>query len=108
MFWTKDEETNRRKVFPGSLSTLMFLVKVKCVRPAKQTILGINLLVQAMSDVKQINASEAFLGLDEKTKGCQNEVTLEDCWMQKFLKGGMDGCKCIPYSFKNYSNQEVI
>ena len=78
------------------------------MRPGRQTILGINLLVRAMSDVKQISASEAFLGLDEKTKGCQNEVTLEDCWMKIYLKDGIDRCKCIPYSFKNYSRQEVI
>ena len=61
-----------------------------------------------MSDVKQIDASKAFLNLDERTKGCQNEVTLEDCWMQKYLKDGKGQCKCIPLSFKNYSTLEVI
>ena len=35
-------------------------------------------------------------------------VTLEDCWMQIYLKGGMDRCNCIPYSLKHYSTQEVI
>ena len=62
----------------------------------------------ALSNVKQIDATEAFLSLDEKTRGCQNEVTLEDCWMKIYLKDGMDRCKCIPYSLKNYSKQEVI
>ena len=61
-----------------------------------------------MADAKQINASEAFLGLADYKKGCQNEVTLEDCLMKIFLKDGMDACKCIPYSLTNYSTQEVI
>ena len=61
-----------------------------------------------MSDVKKIDATEAFLGIAESTRGCQNEITLEDCWMKKYLNSGMDRCKCIPYSFKNYSTQEVI
>ena len=61
-----------------------------------------------MSDVKQIDATEAFLNLDEKIRGCQNEITLEDCWVKKYFKDGIDKCQCIPYSFKNYSIQEVI
>jgi hypothetical protein len=61
-----------------------------------------------MSDVKQVDATEAFLGLAENSRGCQNEITLEDCWMKKYLKDGIDKCKCFPLSFKNYSTHEVI
>ena len=61
-----------------------------------------------MSDVKQIDATEAFLNLDEMIRGCQNEITLKDCQVKKYFKDGIDKCQCIPYSFKNYSIQEVI
>ena len=62
----------------------------------------------ALTAVKEIYATEDFLGLDEKTKQCQSEETLEDCRMEKYLKDGLNKCKCTPYGIRNYSNVEVI
>ena len=62
----------------------------------------------ALSAVKEIDVTEAFLGLDEKTKLCQNEETLEDCWMENYSQEGSNKCKCTPYSLRNYSKVQVI
>ena len=62
----------------------------------------------ALSVVKEIDVTEAFLNLDEKTKMCQNEETVEDCWMKNHFKEGIKKCKCIPYGLRNYSKVEVM
>ena len=61
----------------------------------------------ALSAVKEIDVTEAFLGLEEKTKLCQSEETSEDCWMKIYFKEGLVKCKCTPYSLRNYSKVEV-
>ena len=62
----------------------------------------------ALTAVKEIAVTEAFLGLDEKDKKCQSEETPEDCWMKNYLKEGLNNCKCTPYGLRNYSKVEVI
>ena len=62
----------------------------------------------ALTAVKEIYGTDAFLGLDEKTKLCQIEETLEDCWMKSYFKEGSDKCKCTPYGMRNYSKVQVV
>ena len=61
-----------------------------------------------LTDVKEIDVTEAFLGLEDKTRLCQSKETLGDCRMKKYLKEGVNNCKCIPFGLRNYSNDEVI
>ena len=61
-----------------------------------------------MSDVKKVHATAAFLRLDDKTTNCQNVEIHEDCKNRKFLKNGIEKCKCIPYGIKRYSSMKVI
>ena len=62
----------------------------------------------ALTAVKEIDVTEAFLGMDEKTKLCQSEETLEDCWMKNYFKEGSEKCKCKPYGLRNYSKVQVV
>ena len=62
----------------------------------------------AITDVKEIDVTEAFLGMDEETKLCQSEETPEDCWMKNHFKEGIVKCKCTPYGLRNYSKVEVV
>ena len=61
----------------------------------------------ALSVVKEIDGTEAFLKLDEKTKLCQNIETFEDCQTQILLKNGLKKCKCTPFMLRNYSTTQV-
>ena len=53
-----------------------------------------------MSEVK---VTEDFLGLDMKTKNCQNETTVHGCEQEKWLLDTKKKCQCLPYHLKNYS-----
>ena len=55
--------------------------------------------------VKEIDGTEAFLGLDTNTRKCQNEESLGDCLAKDFLKSGMELCNCTPYMIRNYSKE---
>ena len=62
----------------------------------------------ALSEVKEIAVTDSFLSLDEQTKACQNQITLEDCWMQNYFTEGIKKCKCTPYALRNYSREQVF
>ena len=61
----------------------------------------------ALSVVKEIVASDSFLNLDEKTKQCQNDESLETCQERNYHNEGIKNCKCIPFSLRNYSIPQV-
>ena len=62
----------------------------------------------ALTSVKEIDGTEAFLSLDDDIKLCQNEETLADCSTKDFMKRNLDLCKCVPYKLRNFSKQVYI
>jgi hypothetical protein len=62
----------------------------------------------ALTSVKEIDGTEAFLALDNDIKVCQNEETLADCSTKKLIKTSLDLCKCVPYKLRNCSKQVNI
>ena len=62
----------------------------------------------ALSAVKEVDGTEAFLAMDDKTKQCQNEETLQVCLTNEFLRKGLEECKCTPYSLRDYSKNYNI
>ena len=50
----------------------------------------------ALTSVKEIDGTEAFLALDDDIKLCQNEETLADCSTNDLMKTRLDLCKCVP------------
>ena len=59
-----------------------------------------------LGDVKEVKITEDFASLDETIKECQTETSFEDCVTQISLETLVKTCDCIPYSLKNYSNDE--
>ena len=59
-----------------------------------------------LGDVKEVKITEDFASLDETTKGCQTETSFEDCVTNISLGTLVNTCNCIPYSLKNYSDDE--
>ena len=59
-----------------------------------------------LGDVKEVKITEDFASLDETIKECQTETSFEDCVTQISLETLVNTCDCIPYSLKNYSNDE--
>ena len=58
-----------------------------------------------LNDVKYIEVTESFLGLDQKIRGCQNEELREDCKTRHYITALMSQCKCLPLGI--LTNNEV-
>ena len=56
----------------------------------------------ALTDVKEIDTTEAFLNLDENVKLCQNVESYEKCQAKEYIKNGLKKCNCTPYELRNF------
>ena len=61
----------------------------------------------AISDVKEVKATEAFLELDVQTKRCQEKESIEACSSRLHLSMIRKQCQCIPLNLLNTTNIEV-
>ena len=57
-----------------------------------------------MTDVKEFTVTEDFLGLDLKTKNCQDEQTWYECKTKNFFLAITNNCHCVPFSMRNYTS----
>ena len=48
--------------------------------------------------LKEIKATDSYLGLDQDVKKCQNDEPLFNCTTRKFIKAILEECKCLPSS----------
>ena len=53
-----------------------------------------------MNVVKEERVTEAFLGLDEEVRGCQNHEAQEDCQTRYFIKTALEECECLPFNIR--------
>ena len=51
-----------------------------------------------MNILKEIEATESFLGLDQRTKKCQNVEPYDDCTTRQLLNKIKEKCGCLPLS----------
>ena len=59
----------------------------------------------AISDVKEVKATKAFLGLDAQTKRCQTKESNEDCSSRIYIKMIKKQCQCIPFNLLNIATK---
>ena len=57
----------------------------------------------ALTDVKEMDGTEDFFDLDVKVRKCQNDESVLDCEMKKYLEIGRKECKCIPHHLRVFS-----
>ena len=61
----------------------------------------------ALTAVKEIDVTEEFLELDTETINCQNKQLFEDCTTRQYLEKLQLECKCVPYSLRNFTENQV-
>ena len=59
----------------------------------------------ALTDVKEIDTTDAFLKLGEEIRDCQNVETYQECQTKYYIKMGLEKCNCTPYQLRNFSNE---
>ena len=45
--------------------------------------------------------TESYLGLDVKTRGCQNKEAYEVCTTQLYRDALIDKCNCLPFNIND-------
>ena len=61
-----------------------------------------------MTDVKVVEATENYLGLDEDTRKCQIEETFEKCTTREYLHNVNEKCNCVPYGLSLLSPKSQV
>ena len=57
----------------------------------------------ALTAIKEIDMTEAFMNLDEETRNCQNVETYQECQAKEYIKMGLEKCNCTPYVMRDFS-----
>ena len=53
-----------------------------------------------LNNVKEVSVSDSFKSMDEQTKGCQMDLTYDECTTQKYLAALIATCKCLPLKLR--------
>ena len=56
----------------------------------------------SLTAIKEIETTDAFLGLDEEIRNCQTVETFEECQAKEYIEIGLDRCKCTTYELRNF------
>ena len=62
----------------------------------------------AISDVKVMEVTEDYLGLDENVRKCQNREPFENCTTRQYLSKVESQCNCVPYALKDFSTSSMV
>ena len=49
-----------------------------------------------LNTLKEIKVTESYLGIDRDVRACQNIQTIEKCRTQKYIRGIIGTCGCLP------------
>ena len=61
----------------------------------------------ALTDVKDVDVTDAFLGLNHRIKLCQNEETYQECMKKEYIKKGLELCGCTPFKLRDYTKKVI-
>ena len=53
-----------------------------------------------LHSLKEIIVTESFIGLNQKTRNCQNDETYSDCKTRHYIKNMRQQCGCLPLSLR--------
>ena len=56
-----------------------------------------------LNALKEIEAKDSFLGLDQDVRKCQNDETLFNCTTRKYIEAVVSKCKCLPSNLRLFN-----
>ena len=60
-----------------------------------------------LSDIKNIEVTEEFVGLGQKVTRCQTEEYTEDCILRKLRERALAQCRCAPFNLRSYYGDQI-
>ena len=61
-----------------------------------------------LNSLKEILATESFLGLDENIKGCQNTEPYDNCTTREMMSKMKDACGCLPFAAFSLIHDDLV
>ena len=49
-----------------------------------------------LNNIKEVSVTDAFVNLDEKTRGCSNDFTFDECTTKLYVNAVIGKCNCLP------------
>ena len=53
-----------------------------------------------LDDLKEINVTESYLGMDQDVKNCQNKEPFYDCTTRQYINNIVVKCGCLPLNIR--------
>ena len=53
-----------------------------------------------LNALKEFEATESFLSMDQATRKCQNKESLDSCNTRHYLAALVDQCGCLPFNIR--------
>ena len=54
-----------------------------------------------LDDLKEINVTESYLGMDQDVKACQNKEPFYNCTTRKYINEILMKCGCLPLNIRH-------
>ena len=62
----------------------------------------------SISEVKVMEVTEDYLGLDESVRKCQNREPFENCTTRQYLDSVKSLCNCVPFALRYFSSSVKV
>ena len=62
----------------------------------------------ALTDIKEIQVTEEFLGLGQEVTSCQTKEFRADCVSRRYQEQVLASCHCAPLHIRSQFPQEVL
>ena len=61
-----------------------------------------------LNNVKMVEITDDFLGIDENVRGCQNDEPYQDCITRHYIHAFTTQCKCLPFAIVDAEKVKVF
>ena len=60
-----------------------------------------------LNNLKEIEVTDSYLGLDQDVRGCQNDEPLHNCTTRQYLDTLLKECGCTPFTIRLSDGQAI-
>ena len=53
-----------------------------------------------LNNIKEVSVTDSFVTLDEKTRGCSNDFTFDECTTKLYVDAVNGTCNCLPMKMR--------
>ena len=58
--------------------------------------------------LKEIDVTDAYLGLDQGVRGCQTKESLNNCTTRHYIENLLNKCNCLPFALTLFQKVHIV